>query len=147
MLAVMLWCGAAAMTAIAADADENASIKAIQTQTKELIDALAAFSAEQRDQAIEETETALDKIDERIDALQTRIDQNWSRMSATARKEARDNMRALRKRRVEVAEWYGSMKNSSADAWKKMKKGFSDAYQSLADAWKDAAKAYDASEQ
>lgn len=37
-----------------------------------------------------------------------------------------------------AGEWYGGMKHSSAGAWNQMKKGFSDAYQSLYDSWKKA---------
>jgi hypothetical protein len=44
-------------------------------------------------------------------------------------------MKALRKQRTQVAQWYGSLEHSSLDAWGQMKKGFSAAYIDLHDAW------------
>ena len=63
-------------------------------------------------------------------------------MNEATRKEACENLRALRKQRNQVAEWYGSMKTSSADAWDHMKKGFSDAYKALEDAWEKSEKEF-----
>ncbi|KEA62678.1 hypothetical protein ADIMK_3150 [Marinobacterium lacunae] len=80
-------------------------------------------------------------MDQRIDALQAKIDQNFDDMSDAARQEAREDMKTLRKLRNKTAEWYGSMKTSSADAWDQMKKGFSNAYKDLAEAWEKSEKA------
>ena len=66
-------------------------------------------------------------------------------MNEAARKEARENLRALRKQQNQVAEWYGSMKTSSVDAWDHMKKGFSDAYKSLENAWEKSEKEFGSS--
>ena len=63
-------------------------------------------------------------------------------MNKAAREKARANLKALRKQRNEVAEWYGGLKASSADAWEHMKKGFSDAYKSLGDAWEKSAQEF-----
>ena len=52
-------------------------------------------------------------------------------MNEATRKEACENLRALRKQGSQVAEWYGNMKTSSANAWDHMKNGFSDAYKTL----------------
>jgi hypothetical protein len=38
------------------------------------------------------------------------------------------------------------MRSSSTDAWEHMKKGFSDAYQSLYDAWEKSVKEFSANE-
>ena len=108
-----------------------------------MIDTLQQYTAEQRDQAVKEAEQALEKLDRRIDELETRVDNNWDNMTQAARKKARASLKALRKQRNELAEWYGSFKNSSAGAWEQMKKGFSDAYQSLSDSWEKALREYD----
>jgi hypothetical protein len=52
-------------------------------------------------------------------------------------------MKALRRQRTGVAEWYGSLKTSSSDAWEHIKKGFSDAYESLSEAWEKPEKEFD----
>lgn len=80
--------------------------------------------------------------DKRIDSLEARIDNNWDNMNKAAREKAHANLKALRKQRIKVAEWYGSLKSGSADVWEHMKKGFSDAYQALYDAWEKSEQAF-----
>ncbi len=59
-------------------------------------------------------------------------------MNAAARKKYRTALKSLRKQRTQLAEWYGGMENSSADAWEDIKKGVSDAYTAFSDAWEKA---------
>jgi flagellar motility protein MotE (MotC chaperone) len=121
---------------------EKASIEEIKQETQELIQTLKAYTADQRDEAIKKTKTALENLDRRIDALEARIDNNWDNMNKAAREKARTSLKALRKQRTKVAEWYGSMKSSSAGAWKHMKQGFSDAYNALYQAWEKSEKEF-----
>jgi len=129
---------------------ETAEQKTDQTTMKdvkhEVVDAAKAikeYSFDQRDQAVKKVKSTLDDLDSRIDKLQDRIDDNWDKMNKATRQKTKATLRALRKQRNEVAEWYGGLKHSSADAWEDMKKGFSDAYTSFADAWKKAEKEFD----
>ena len=122
--------------------EDKTSIEEVKQETQDLIQALGDYTADQQDEAIEKTKTALDKLDKHIDALETRIDDNWDQMNKAAREKARANLQALRKQRTEVAEWYGQLKTSSADAWEHIKKGFSDAYKNLSDAWEKSAKEF-----
>ena len=114
---------------------EKTSIEDIRQETQELIQALKSYTADQRDEAIQKSKTALENLDGRIDALETRVDNNWDKMDKAAREKARNSLKEVRKQRTRVAEWYGSLKSSSEDAWAHMKKGFSDAYNALYDAW------------
>ena len=114
----------------------------IKQETQELIQALSSYSAAQRDEAIQKSKSALKKLDSRIDELEARIDDNWDKMNTAARQKARDSLRALRKQRIRVAEWYGSLKNSTVNAWDHMKEGFSDAYKVLSDAWEKSEKEF-----
>ena len=118
------------------------SIEEVKQETQDLVQALRAYTADQRDEVIQKTKTALDNLDKRIDALETYIDKNWDKIDKTAREEARASLKALRKQRTEVAEWYGSLKGSSVDTWEKMKKGFLDAYKALNDAWEKSEKEF-----
>jgi len=120
----------------------KASIKEVKQEAHDLIQALEAYSSEQRDEAIRKSKTALENLDKRIDALETRIDNNWDKMDKAARKKARASLQALHKQRTQVAEWYGSLKSGSADAWQHMKKGFSSAYKDLLDAWEKSEKEF-----
>jgi len=40
-------------------------------------------------------------------------------------------LKALRKQRTEIAEWYGGLKHSSIGAWDEIKKGFANSYTEL----------------
>ena len=123
---------------------EKTSIKEVKQETQDLIQALGAYTADQRDEAVQRAKTALHNLDARIDSLETRIDNKWDQMNKAAREKARANLKALRKQRNKVAEWYGSLKASSAGAWEYMKKGFSDAYKALGDAWEKSEKEFGA---
>lgn len=130
-------------TCYADSSSDKTTAKEVKKEMQDLLETLKSYTAEQRDEAAEKTKKALDKLDKRIDALESRIDKNWNTMTQKAREEARANMKALRKQRTQVAEWYGSMKNSSASAWEHMKKGFSDAYEKLEEAWEKSEKEFE----
>ena len=115
--------------------NDNTTIQDVKQETQDLISKLKGYTTEQRDEAVKQTEQALKNLDNRIDALETHIYNGWDQMDKAAREDAQANLKELRRQRVELAEWYGSLKNSSASDWEQMKKGFSDAYQAVVDAW------------
>lgn len=125
---------------------DKTSINEVKQDTQDLLQTLKDYSADQRDEAIQKTKSVLENIDKHIDALETRIDNNWDSMNKAAREKARDSLKALHKQRTKVAEWYGSMKSSSADAWKHMKQGFSDAFKALYNAWEKSEKEFSTTE-
>ena len=122
--------------------NDTASTEQIKQETQDLIQSLKTYTADQRDEAIQKSKVALDNLDQRIDALEIRIDNNWDKMDKAARERARASLKALRDQRTQVAEWYGSLKNSSVSAWAHMKKGFSDSYEALHDAWEKSEKEF-----
>ncbi|HRP95282.1 MAG TPA: hypothetical protein PL143_03445 [Rhodocyclaceae bacterium] len=119
---------------------DKAMIEDVKRETQELLEALKAYTAEQRDEAVKKTRNALDAMDERIDALETRFAENWATMDEAARERTRAGMKALREQRNRVAEWYGSMKHGTQDAWEDIKQGFSKAYADLQAAWESSRK-------
>lgn len=121
---------------------DKTSIEEVKKETQDLLQTLNAYTVEQREEAIRKTKKALDNLDKRIDLLQARIDRNWNQMDKAARDKARSNLKALRKERTQVAEWFGSLKSSTSDAWEHVKKGFSKAYKSLNDAWEKSVKEF-----
>lgn len=127
---------------------ENAStsIEEVKKETQDLLKTIGSYSADKRDEAVEKAKDGLNTLDKRIDALEERMYERWDTLSDAARKEARENLKALQKLRLQAAEWYGSMKASSADAWDHMKQGFSDAYTALEDAWEKSEKEFSSSE-
>ena len=120
--------------------------KAPEAQVKqEVIDAaetIKGYAVNKRDEAARKAASALISLDARIEAMETRIDQKWDTMNKTARERARSTLRSLHSKRVQVAEKYGSLKNSSSEAWEHMKKGFSDSYRVLRNAWEKAESEY-----
>ncbi|WP_027852601.1 hypothetical protein [Marinobacterium litorale] len=132
-----------AVQPVYAQSDESSDqIGEIKKDTQQLLENIGSYTAEKKDQAVKAARESLDKLDQRIDALQGYIDENYDEMSVAARKEAQETMKALREQRVEVAEWYGSMKASTSESWSHMKQGFSDAYKDLANAWEKSEKEY-----
>lgn len=115
--------------------NDKTTIQDVKQEAQELITKIKGYTADQRDEATNQTEQALKKLDDRIDALETDIYNSWDKMDKNAREEAQTGLKELRKQRIELAEWYGSLKNSSVSVWEQMKKGFSDAYQAIIDTW------------
>ena len=119
----------------AATTSDKTSLEDVKKESKDLIQTLKGYSAAQRDEAIARIKVTLDDLDQRITALEATIDANWEKMDKTARENARLRLQELHKERTEVAEWYGSLKSSSAEAWEQTKKVFSEAYKDLNEAW------------
>jgi cell division protein FtsB len=118
----------------------NASIEEVKKETRDLLQTLGAYTADQKDKAVQKTKAALDKLNRHIDALEERVLANWDKLDKAARERARESLKALRKQRDQAAEWYGRLKASSGNAWENTRKGFSDAYKALSDAWEKSEK-------
>ncbi len=123
--------------------EDNTTVKSVQQEAQDLIEALKGYTADQRDAAIQRSKRALDILDTRIDELETKIADDWDQMSSAAREKTRESLKTLRKKRNDVAEKYGSLKASSTSAWEEMKQGFSDAYEDLSDAWAKSVNEFD----
>lgn len=117
----------------------NTTADDVKREWAEAVDALKGYSASQRDKAMREAEELLSAMDSRIDKLESRAQDEWNDLSDEARKKRRAALRALRKNRAQVAEWYGGMKHSSGEAWSDVKNGFVSAYDALATSFTEAA--------
>jgi len=117
---------------------EDAASADIKKEIHDLLEVLESYGAAQQEKSVEQTRKALEKIDARIETLQNRLTEEWADLSEASRTRARDALVELRRKRIEVAEQYGSLKSSSVVAWDHMKKGFSDAYRQLARVWEKA---------
>jgi len=141
MLAGLL--GAASLVAYGDEASgAETSMDDVKAQADAFLQTLKEYSAEQKDEAVASSRQALDDLDRRIERLEAWISQHWSEMDQAAREEAQETLREMRRQRIELAEWYGSMKSSSADAWDDMKQGFSEAYGALQRAWEKSVQEY-----
>lgn len=127
--------------------NEKTTAKEVRQEVADAAEAIKDYTADKRDEAAGKAKAALDALDARIDAMEKRIDRNWDKMDQAARERARSTLQALREQRVVVAEWYGGLKNSTAEAWEQTKAGFSDAYKALRRAWEKAEEEYQEGEQ
>lgn len=118
-------------------------MKAVKQEVADAAEAIKKYTAAQRDEAVKKAKAALDAMDSRIDSVEARVDKQWDKMNEAARQKTEAALKALRKKRNEVAEWYGGLKHSSADAWDQTKQGFSDAYTALHDSWEKVEKEFD----
>ncbi|MEO8164846.1 MAG: hypothetical protein ABI619_05560 [Betaproteobacteria bacterium] len=100
------------------------------------------YSAEQRDEALKSAKSLLADADKRIEHLENELNQNWDKMSAAARDQARDTLRTLRRQRLDLAERYGELKRSSSKAWEEVKRGFSRSFDELRASFYKAAKEF-----
>lgn len=141
LITVMLL-GIAPLGYASPDDNDKTTAKEVRQETADAAEAIKNYTADKRDEAAVKVRAALVALDARIEALEARIDKNWDKMDKAAREQARSTLKALRKQRVEVAEWYGSLQNSTASAWEHMKKGFTDAYGLLRRAWEKAEREY-----
>lgn len=139
MAAVIMMPGISSMC-FAETSTDKITMEEVKQEMQDAIQALKEYSIDQRDEAVKETKAALSRLDNRIDALEMRIDNNWDTMNEAVREKTRTTLKSLRKQRAQMAEWYGSLKSSSAAAWEDIKKGFSDAYTSLYNVWEKAEK-------
>lgn len=137
-----------ALTSLAVPSDSSSNgndtttAKEVRRKVSDAAVAVKDFSVDKRDEAASKAKASLDDLDARIKTMEARIERDWDKMDKAARAQARDTLAALRKERVQVAEWYGALKNSTASTWHQVKKGFSDAYQSLRKSWEKADRKY-----
>jgi carbonic anhydrase len=113
----------------------------VKKEWGDAINAIGEYSAEKKEAAVESAENALRAADEKIEQLESRMDRKWDQWSQSARKNARKQMRSLRRSRNQLSEWLGGMRHASEDAWKDVKTGFVESWntfsESMSDAWNE----------
>lgn len=122
--------------------EDKTTLKEVRQEVKEMVEAMENYSAAQRADALEKVRTAMDDMDARIADLEDRVEKNWEKMDQTARDQARVTLKSLKKKRNELAEWYGGLRYSSVNAWQHVKKGFLDSYEALSKAYDKAVKEF-----
>ncbi len=114
---------------------EDTSWEVLKKESIETFAAFKDFSEEQRDEATEQASKAMDKLDKNINRTEEDLKEEWDDLSDESRKEKETVLADMREHRAQLGEWYDAMKSGSADAWKELSQGFSDAYSDLLDAW------------
>lgn len=125
---------------------EKTKMEDVKKEMSQTYDEMKTYTLEQRDEAVAAAKKKLKTLDANIDATEQKLERGLETMSSKARQETRQTLRDLRQQREKLAEWYGGMVHSSAEAWDEVKKGFADSYDRLKQAVSKAANKYDANE-
>ena len=119
-------------------AEEKTTKKEVNQEIKEAFEAVKNYTVDQRDEAVKKIKIALENTDRQIESVENRIGKKWDQMDQAARRKARSTLASLRKQRNELAEWYGGLKYSSAEAWGHVQNGFLKSYEALSKAFSKA---------
>ncbi|TDX26874.1 hypothetical protein [Rhodovulum visakhapatnamense] len=127
-----------AMPAAAQESDALTTADEVRAEISDSMDAIAAYSEQERDQALAEAREALNRLDAEIERREQALRENWSEMSDAARETAEARLRDLRQARNRLGERYGALASGASSAWDELKTGFSDAWTALSEAWSAA---------
>ncbi len=116
-------------------AKEKTTMEEVKQEIKDAFESMENYTADQRDEAVDKIKVALGNIDSQIEGMENRIGKKWDQMDQAARRKAESTLASLRKQRNELAEWYGGLKYSSAEAWGHVKNGFLKSYKALSTAF------------
>ena len=116
----------------------NTPLTEVKQEIRQSFKSIENYSAAQKDEAINKTKAVLADLDTRIDNMENRSAAKWRSISEATRKKEQAVLRELKRERIKVAEWYGSMKNSSAETWEDTKKAFLKSTDALSDAFNKA---------
>jgi len=128
---------AAATPALAQDDDGLMTTKELKAEISEAMEAVAAYSEQERDQALTTAREAMTRLDAEIERREQALRENWADMTETARDEASDRMADLREARNALSERYGALKAGTSSAWGELKAGFADAWTAFSGVWSD----------
>lgn len=131
---------AVALPAIAQDEDDDpfTTPQEVRSEVSQAMEAVAEYSAQERDAALATAREALNRLDAEIERREQALRENWSDMSESARETARERLRDLRQARNDLGERYGALRAGTREAWGELRAGFSDAWSSFSDAWSRA---------
>jgi len=127
-----------AVVTIAQPEARAADSKKVLAETEEAWAAIKDYSADQREEALRKSGKAIEALDQRIAELEAEGQAKWSTMSSSARLKWSEGLTSLRTQRTDLAEWYGAMKHSSANAWEHVKSAFSASFNVLKDSLRTA---------
>lgn len=117
---------------------QDGSFEELQRDTRELMDSVGAYTAQQRDKAVAEVKQSLAALDRSIDSMQARFEANMEVMSIEAQQMNRAALEELREQRAAVNGQLEQLADNSAQAWDRVKAGFFEAYEKMYEAWENA---------
>lgn len=114
---------------------EPGTLEQLRTELSEAMEAVGAYSVEQRDEALAAARDALDRVDAEIERQEQALRENWAEMSEAAQDAARERLNDLRDARNRLAERFGALQAGADSAWDELTDGFGNAWDSFTDVW------------
>lgn len=111
----------------------------VKKEINETLQAIAATTEEQRDQAKLKAEELLERLDTEIRNLEAEIDKKSGEMTWAAKLRINSNLRQLKRRRNDLAKRYDALREDTKQAWEDIKSGFVDGVRAVTEKLDDAA--------
>ena len=103
----------------------------LKRESAEALDALADFSAEQKDEAASTAQKLVARLDQRIRALRQNLDNNWDAMDQAGRQHQKAMIESLARQRDALEDQLSGLSERSGAAWEELKAGFVRSYRAL----------------
>lgn len=107
------------------------SAERLKKESSQALDALADFTAEQKDKASATASDLVNRLDKRIELLRDDLQANWDQMSESTREERQQAIDELAKQRDQLKEQFRALSKRSGQAWEELKTGFVNSYRAL----------------
>ena len=133
LLAAAVFC--VALPVLAQDNTAMTTTDEVRAEISEAMEAIAAYSEQESEQALAEAREALNRLDAEIARREQALRENWADMSETARETAQARLGDMREARNRLGERFGALESGASSAWDELKEGFSDAWSAFSDAW------------
>lgn len=129
---------AGSVPALAQQSDEMVTSDEVKAEISQAMDAVRAYTVQQRDEALVTAHEGLVKLDAEIERREKALRENWAELDEATREEYGATVSTLRAARNELGERVGALQTGSADAWVELKQGFSNAYDAFEARWREA---------
>lgn len=129
---------AGSVPALAQQTDELITSDEVKADVSQAMDAVRAYTVQQRDEALVTAREGLVKLDAEIERREKALRENWAELDEATREEYSATVSSLRAARNELGERVGALQTGSADAWAELKQGFANAYDAFESRWREA---------
>ena len=127
-------------------AKKDVSLGDLKETFGQLTSEIAAYSFDQRDEAVAAAKKELKEIDAKIDALAKSAEIESQELTSDVRKQQAKLMQELEARRSQISEMTQRLSKSSASAWNEIRDGLDNAYGDLEQALEKARAEFAAAE-
>ncbi len=126
---------ALALPALGQDDAKPTTVEDVRAEVSEAMEAVAEYSAQERDEALATVRETLDRLDTEIERREETLRENWADLDDAAKEAGREQLRSLRQARNELGERYGALQESTSSAWDELMAGFANAWDAFSDLW------------